>query len=141
MWLESGGVSALLVAIELFQWQYFLAVIVVLSVDSMVRVTNVGGGLGDDDRDRRPPSSSGRDKGKAVQVERPKKCKRLDRATREAIAAAADRAERGGRAGGLHIGDVHVSLSGRETATKETEGEQAQSQDSTPQSVAETVQQ
>lgn len=74
---------------------------------------NVGGGPGDDDHDRRPPPSIGRYKGKAMQVERPKKRKRLDRTTREAIAAAAtERAERGGSAGGLHIGDVHVSLSG-----------------------------
>ena len=90
---------------------------------------NPSRGPGDDDNRCSPPPST-RDKGKAVAEVRPKKCTRLDRGQRQAIAipTAADHTEKGQ---GFHIGNVHLSIEGRELGTEE--GEQAESkQQQTP---------
>ena len=76
----------------------------------MLRTKNVGGG--DDNHDRWPPPSSGRDKGKAMHIESARKCKHGDRGAQVVarVTAAAEAAERGGSDCAIHIGGVRVSL-------------------------------
>ena len=72
----------------------------------MARCKNAGGGPGDEDP-RPPPRLTAQEKGKVKKMITKKKRKFVDVETERAaiVAAAAERAERGGASGGVRIGD------------------------------------
>ena len=80
----------------------------------MARCKNAGGGPGDEDP-RPPPRLTAQQKGKAKTTTK-KKHKRDDVEVERAVAmaAAAERVERGGSRGGIHLGD-QLSLAQRAT--------------------------
>ena len=78
----------------------------------MARVKNVGGGLGDEDP-RPLPRLTGQEKGKAKKTTTKKqKLVDVEAERAAAVAAAAERAERGGAWSGVHISD-QLSLAQR----------------------------
>ena len=81
-------------------------VVVLFQLHQMVRVKNAGGGPGDEDP-RRPPRLPTDPKGKATKKLATKKRKYADADTERAaaVAAAAERAERGGARSGVVIAD------------------------------------
>ena len=98
-----GGVSgscSLSVAVVIY-WSVGFFVVSV-----MAHYKNAEGGLGDDER--HPPRLTEQEKGKgAKKMVTKKKCKRGDIEAERvaAVAAAAERAKRGGRGSGVRIGD------------------------------------
>jgi hypothetical protein len=87
----------------------------------MVRCKNVGGGPSDGDESPPRVTEVAHGKRKKLAV---KKRKRIptEAEIAQAIADAAERAERGDRGSGIHIGERRFHLKGRQLGTKATEG-------------------
>jgi hypothetical protein len=87
----------------------------------MVRYKNVGGGLSDGDESPPRVTEVAWGKRKKLAV---KKRKRTPTETEiaQAVTDAAERAERGGRGSGIHIGERHFHLDDRQLGTEAIEG-------------------
>jgi hypothetical protein len=87
----------------------------------MVRCKNVGGGPSDGDKS--PPRVTKVAHGKRKKLAIKKRKRTPTKAeVAQAIADAAERAERGGRGSGIHIGEHLLHLDGRQLGTEATEG-------------------
>jgi hypothetical protein len=87
----------------------------------MVRCKNAGGAPGDGDNS--PPRRDEIARGKRIRYAVKKKRKTLsDAEVAQAVADAAEQAERGGRRSGLHIGERRFRLESRQLGTEATEG-------------------
>jgi hypothetical protein len=87
----------------------------------MVRCRNVGGGPSDGDESPPRVTEVARGKHKKLVVKKRKRTPTEAEIAR-AIADAAERVERGGRGSGIHIGERHFHLDGRQLSTEATKG-------------------
>jgi hypothetical protein len=86
----------------------------------MVRYKNVGGGPSV--RDESPPRLTEVARGKRKKIAAKKRKRTLTEAEiAQAVADAAELAERGGRSSGIHIGESRFHLEGRQLGTKAIE--------------------
>jgi hypothetical protein len=87
----------------------------------MVRCKNAGGGPSDGDKS--PPRLTEVDRGKRKKIATKKRKRTPTEAEiAQAVADAAELAERGGRSSGIHIGERRFYLEGRQLGTEATEG-------------------
>jgi hypothetical protein len=87
----------------------------------MVRCKNAGGAPGDGDNS--PPRRDEIARGKRIKMmARKKKRMPSEAEVAQAVADAAEQAERGGRRSGIHIGERRFHLEGRQLGTEATEG-------------------
>jgi hypothetical protein len=87
----------------------------------MVRCKNVGGGPSDEDESPPRVIEVARGKCKKLAVKKRKRTSTKAEIA-QAVADAAERAERGGRGSGIHIGERHFHLDDRQLSTEATEG-------------------
>jgi hypothetical protein len=87
----------------------------------MVRCKNVGGGPSDGDESPPRVTEVARGKHKKLDVKKRKRTP-TEAEIAQAIANAVERAERGGRGTGIHIGERRFHLEGRQLGTEATEG-------------------
>jgi hypothetical protein len=87
----------------------------------MVRCKNAGGGLSDEDESPPRVTEVARGKHKKLAIKKRKRTP-TEAEIAQAIADAAERAERGGRGSGTHIGERHFHLEGRQLGTEAIEG-------------------
>jgi hypothetical protein len=87
----------------------------------MVRCKNVGGGPSDGDESPPRVTEVARGKRKKLAVKKRKR-RPTEAEIAQAVADAAERAERGGRGSGIHIGEHHFHLDDRQLSTEATEG-------------------
>jgi hypothetical protein len=86
----------------------------------MVRCKNAGGGLSDEDES--PPRLTEVARGKRKKIAAKKRKRTPTEAEiAQAVADAAELAERGGRGSGIHISERRFHLEGRQLGTKATE--------------------
>jgi hypothetical protein len=88
---------------------------------SMVRCKNVGGGPSDGDKSPPRVTEVARGKRKKLAIKKRKRTP-TEAEIAQAFADAAQRAERGGRGSGIHIGERRFHLDGRQLGTEATEG-------------------
>jgi hypothetical protein len=106
----------------------------------MVRCKNAGGAPSDGDES--PPRLSEVVRGKRIKVMVRKKKKTLtDADIAQAVADAAEQAERGGRSSGIRIGERRFHLEGRQLGTEGTEGTEDMSVDPPTEAPEETEEQ
>jgi hypothetical protein len=87
----------------------------------MVRYKNVGGGPSDGDESPPRVTEVARGKRKKLAVKKRKRTP-TEAEIAQAVADTAERAERGGRGSGIHIGERHFYLDDRQLGTEATEG-------------------
>jgi hypothetical protein len=87
----------------------------------MVHCKNAGGGPSDGDKSPPKVTKVARGKRKKIAVKKRKRTP-TEAEIAQAIADAAERAERGGRGSGIHIGKRRFHLEGRQLGTEATKG-------------------